>query len=230
MRARDGRVRDGRMGHAPVARRWAQRFARCSGAAVVLAAALHSLGCVSTTEADLRHEITVLREDVKERDNRIAAQQAAMAEVNRQLQVARGLTDEDFKKIFYPEKLVIDRLSGGADYDNKPGDDGVTVYLRPVDKEGDGIKVAGDITIQLYDLAAPPEQNLVGEYKVPVEQAINLWHGKFLTNHFTIKCPWPPSRAPKHPEVTVRAIFVDYLTKRVLSAQSVVTVHVAAEK
>jgi hypothetical protein len=194
---------------------------------LILVAALNCLGCVATTEADLRREITTLRGDVKERDNRIAALQSSMTELNRQLQIARGLSDEDLKKIFYPETLVIDRLSGGANYDYKPGDDGVTVYLRPVDKEGDVIKVAGDITIQLYDLAAPADQNLIGEYKIPVEQARSLWHGKLMTNHYTIKCPWPPGRAPKHTDITVRATFVDYLTKRVLSTQSTVTANVA---
>lgn len=135
----------------------------------------------------------------------------------------RGISDEDLERIFYPEKLVIDKLSGGSDYDGRPGDDGVTVYLRPVDREGNVIKVVGDISIQLYDLAAPPQQNFIGEYKIPVDQAGRLWHGKFLTNHYTIKCPWPHG-PPKHTEITIRATFVDYLTKRVISAQTTCTV------
>jgi hypothetical protein len=93
------------------------------------------------------------------------------------------------------------------------------VYVKPVDKDGDVIKVAGDIRIQLYDLAASPTQNLIGEYFVSVEQVGKLWNGKLLTGHFSIKCPWP-SGPPKHAEVTIRVVFVDYLTKRVVSAQS----------
>jgi len=176
-------------------------------------------GCQSTTVVELQREITRLQETIKQKDHQLLAQKAAIDELHSQLQVARSISEDDLKKVFYPQTLIIDKLSGGADYDGQPGDDGVTVYLKPVDPEGDVIKVAGDIHIQLYDLAAAPDQNLVGEYFIPVDQVGKLWHGKLLTNHYTIKCPWPKG-PPQHTEITIRAIFVDYLTKRVVSAQS----------
>ena len=168
----------------------------------------------------MRREISELNEKIRQQDNQLVAQKATIDELNRQLNVARSISEDDLKKIFYPERLVIDRLSGGDNYDGKPGDDGVTVYLQPVDKHGDVIKVAGDIRIQLYDLAEPQQQNFLGEYFIPVDQVGALWHGKLLTNHYTIKCPWAHG-PPKHTEITVRATFVDYLTKRVISAQSI---------
>lgn len=176
-------------------------------------------GCESAREIQLRREVVSLRDQVQKTEHRLAAQQAALDELKQQLRVARGLSEEDLQKLYYPERLIIDPQSGGADYDGEPGDDGVTVYLRPVDREGDAVKVPGDITIQLYDLAAPPSANLVGEYKVPVDQVGRLWHGKFLARHYTIKCPWP-NQPPAHSELTIRALFVDYLTKRVVSAQA----------
>ncbi len=189
----------------------------CSAA--TLAAVLLATGCQSPTEISLRREVGDLRATIKQKDNQLVAQKATIDELNGQLRVARSISEEDLKRVFYPEQLVIDKLSGGADYDGQPGDDGVTVYLKPVDKDGDVIKVAGDIRIQLYDLAAAPAQNLVGEYFVPVDQVGKLWHGKLLTDHYTIKCPWPKG-PPEHTEITIRAMFVDYLTKRVVSAQA----------
>lgn len=176
-------------------------------------------GCESTAVVQLRREVDELRETVRKKDDELIAKQASLEESNRQLQVARGLSDEDLKRIFYPEKIIIDKLTGGADYDGQPGDDGITVYFRPVDRDGDTIKVAGDVTIQLYDLAAPPNQNFIAEYKVPVDQLGRLWYGKILASHYAVKCPWPHG-PPAHPEVTVRLVFVDYLTKRVVAAQS----------
>lgn len=184
-----------------------------------LFAALLAAGCMPPPEIELRREISQLRETVRQKDSALEAQKATIDQLNQQLDVARAISEDDLKRIFYPEHLVIDKLSGGENYDGKPGDDGVTVYLQPVDKDGDVIKVAGDIRIQLYDLAAPPAQNLIGEYFVPVDQVGKLWNGKLFTDHFSIKCPWP-SGPPKHAEVTIRAIFVDYLTKRVVSAQA----------
>lgn len=180
-------------------------------------------GCESAREIQLRREVVSLQDQVQKAEHRLAAQEAAIGELKQQLRVARGLSEEDLQKLYYPERLTIDSQSGGADYDGQPGDDGVTVYLRPVDREGDAVKVPGDVTIQLYDLAAPPNRNLVGEYKVPVDQVGRLWHGKLLARHYTIKCPWP-STPPAHSELTIRALFVDFLTKRVVSAQT--TCHV----
>lgn len=196
---------------------------RAAGGALALLAALGLTACGETEVVKLRRENDELQSTLKQRDAKLAAQQTAIEEYNRQLAVARSISEEDLKRVFYPEQIVIDSLTGGYDSDGRPGDDGVTVYLRPVDHEGDVVKVPGDITIQLYDLAAAPNRNFIGEYKVGVDKCRELWHGKFLTNHYTIKCGWPKA-PPEHPEITVRVTFVDYLTKRVLSAQSTCTV------
>lgn len=180
---------------------------------------LPTLGCLSPVEAQLRREVAELRDTVRKNNDELGAKSATIDQLHRQLAVARSISEDDLKQIFYPEKLVIDPLSGGADYDGKPGDDGVSIYLQPVDRFGDVVKVPGDITIELYDLAAPPERKLIGEYHVPVDQVARLWRGKFLAQHFAIKCPWA-GRVPQNPELTIRAIFVDYLTKRVVSAQT----------
>jgi len=195
------------------------RHAALTQLAAGLLAAWLVAGCQSPTEVSLRREIGDLRETIKQKDNQLVAQKASLDELDSQLRVARSISEDDLKRIFYPEKLIIDKLSGGADYDGQPGDDGVTVYLQPVDKDGDVIKVAGDIRIQLFDLAAPPQRNLIGEYFIPVDQVGKLWHGKLWTDHYSIKCPWPKG-PPEHTEVTIRAMFVDYLTKRVVSAQA----------
>ncbi len=218
--ARGTRARPATGYAATAAQRRAPRRLNTAALPALLVPLLLAAGCQeSTTVADLRREISALRETTRQKDNQLVAQRATIDELHTQLRVARSISEDDLKRIFYPEQLVIDRLTGGADYDGQPGDDGVTVHLKPLDREGDVVKVAGDLSIQLYDLAAPAGRNLIGEYQVPVDQLAKLWHGKLLTGHYTVKCPWPAS-PPEHPEVTVRAVFVDYLTKRVVSAQS----------
>lgn len=196
-----------------------RRVTSAAAALAALASWLPTTGCVSPVELQLRREVSELRDTLRKKDDELGAKSATIDQLHRQLAVARSISEDDLKQIFYPEKLVIDPLSGGADYDSKPGDDGVTVYLQPVDRYGDVVKVPGDITIELYDLAAPPERKLIGEYHVPVDQVAKLWRGKLLAQHFAIKCPWA-GRIPQNPELTIRAIFVDYLTKRVVSAQT----------
>lgn len=213
-------MRHSRLRSARRARAW--RFSRPVLLGLIFASAG---GCQDNSTIDLRRENLRLQEDVKKKDSDLAAQYAQISELNKQLLQARAFKPEDLEKIFFPEKLVIDSLTGGENYDGKPGDDGITVYLRPVDKDGDVIKVAGDIRIELFDLSKPSD-NLIGRYDIPVDAVRKLWYGKLGTSHYTVKCPWLHG-PPENTEITVRATFRDYLTQRVLTAQMVVHVKLA---
>ncbi|MBI5865268.1 MAG: hypothetical protein HZB38_12310 [Planctomycetes bacterium] len=179
-------------------------------------------GCGSNTDIDLRREISRLQEELKKKDGDLAAQFSTISELNKQLLAARSIKPEDLDKLFYPEKLTFDSLTGGENYDGKPGDDGVTVYIRPIDRDGDVVKVAGDIRIELFDLSRATD-NLIGRYDIPLDAARKLWYGKIGTYHYTVKCPWLHGPPPGD-EITIRATFRDFLTQRVLTAQTVVTV------
>jgi len=140
-------------------------------------------------------------------------------ELRAQLQTARGISDADYSLLILPEKIAIDSLTGGESYDRIPGDDGVTVYVRPIDKDGDTIKCAGDVVIELFDLQQTGSQKL-GRYEFAAKDMAGLWHGKLMTSHFTLKCPWQTG-PPAHEEITVRATFTEHLTRRALTAQTV---------
>jgi hypothetical protein len=183
---------------------------------------LLSAGCADTSVVELRRQNTQLKDQLAQKDHDLVAQQTQIHELNSQLATARAFTKDDLQKIFFPDKLEIDSLSGGENYDNNPGDDGVTVYLKPIDRDGDVIKVAGDIRIELFDLSKAGD-NLIAKVHVPVEQVSKMWYGKLMTYHYTVRVPWQKG-PPSNPEVTVRATFVDYLTQRVLTAQTVVKV------
>ena len=191
------------------------RLAGCSAALVCAAC--------NGVRSDYERQIADLEQVVDEKNNRLVEQKATIDELHKQLDAARDVDPDGVKHLVYPEKLVIASLSGGSDYDGQPGDDGVTVYLQPVDRDGDVLKVAGEIRIKLFDLAAPERENLIGEYFVPPDEARKLWYGALMTSHFTVKCPWQHG-PPSHPEITIRATFIDYLMKRVMTAQTTCTV------
>lgn len=189
-----------------------------------LALVLCATGCPPGPEIDdLRRENMRLNERITDQDHQLAAMRATLDGMNRQLAVARALTDEDLESIYYPEKLVIASLSGGDDYDGKPGDDGVTIHLKPVDRDGDTLKVVGDVRIELYDLENPEGHKLIGQYTFPAGEIAEYWYGGFLTYHYSFKCPWQKG-PPRHPDITIRATFVDYLTERLVTAQTLCTV------
>jgi hypothetical protein len=197
----------------------------CMTTFCVLAAALPA--CTYRPPPDVAAENERLRSELADRTREKAELSVSLEETRRQLREARGISDDQLARVAYPESLLFDTLTGGDDYDGKPGDDGVTVYLKPLDREGDVIKASGDLRIELYDLESPEGSKLLGTYEFPVDALRKLWYGKFMTYHYTLRCPWRAG-PPAHPEITVRAIFTDYLTKRVVTAQTVCRFRAAA--
>ncbi len=115
--------------------------------------------------------------------------------------------------------IEIASLSGGSDFNDKPGDDGVTIHLRPKDADGQVVKVPGRITIQLLDNTdmAAPKIIAVCKFEKP-DSLRTLWMGILGTNHYTIRCPFPEGVAlPTSRKLLVGASFVDFLTGKTLT-------------
>jgi hypothetical protein len=169
----------------------------------------------------LTDENAKLSRELAERDGAIASLQV---QVDNLLELGPGRLDH----LFAVERIELVRLTGGADYDGKPGDDGITVYLRPVDAQGDALKAAGEIRIQLLDLTDLGRPRELGLYVInDPGQLRTIWHSGLLTDHYTIQCPWRPGGGPPaNREVTIRATFLDWLSGREFTAQKVVRVSV----
>ena len=190
----------------------------------LLLAALCGAGCDLQVElAKANDQLRASREEnEKLKADQLAVQQV-VADQQKLIQTLRGLGEKRLELLFHVTAIKLGRYTGGLDVYGEGGDDGVRVYLRPVDRDGHALKAAGDVRIRLFDLAAKPAESLLGEYEFPVEAAAKQWQAGFITYHYRFDCRWK-SRRPKNPEVTVRASFTDYLTGKTFTAQKVCTV------
>ena len=143
-----------------------------------------------------------------------------------QIEHLRGFGPDWLAALFVVDRLELASLTGGADYDGCSGDDGVTIYLRPIDADGHFLKAAGEIVVDLIDASQPGAPRSLGSYvHNEPSQLRKLWHGGFLTNHYTIKCPWSPGMGPpRQPEVLVQVTFLDFLTGRRFTTSKMVEV------
>jgi len=194
---------------------------------VLLAAVAMTAGCLEResiepegpSRVDLQAEVRKQAEQIGELEQTVAAQRE-------QIDTLQQLGGEKrLEKLYYPVRVEIGRYTGGVDTDGAPGDDAVRVYLRPIDQDGHAIKAAGRVKVQLFDLAAAPERNLLFECTYDELQVRRCWSGGFMAYHYTFECPW--KSPPPHNELTVRVEFTDYLTGKTFSNQKVVTVAVA---
>jgi len=169
---------------------------------------------IKQLEGDLtsaRRELAKARKDTDRASSELAEKQNRIDSLMK-------LGPKRLDKLFYVQGIKLGNYTGGADFDDKAGDDGIKVFLRPIDSNGDTIKAAGSVTVQLYDLAQPADKTLIGEYKWSVDEVAKAFSSGFISYQFTFKCPWK-SGTPGHKEITVRVEFTDYLTGKQFNAQ-----------
>lgn len=175
-------------------------------------------GCGGPNKANigLRQENQSLRQRL---DQAVLERDAERARV-RALEASAGtlptLPQERLQRLFTAHALQIGRLSGPADFDPAaPGDDGVKVYVVPVDEQNQPVKMSGAFTVELFDLSADAPR--LGRWDFDVDAARGRWFGRAMLYEYVLECPWQRP-APSGP-MTLRVTFVDELTRRVLTAQ-----------
>jgi len=199
----------------------------CSVHALLLLVAMALPGCFSPGDrAKLIQEAEGLRRENERLERVVADRDSTVSGFQKQIENLKTFQRDRPADLFAPEKLEIVRRSGGADYDGQPGDDGVTVYLRLLDADEDVVKVGGRIRVELQDPSTPGTPRVIGLYVFDrADELRKLWYGRFGTQHFTLKCPFPAGfKLPTGGRVTVRAQFDDYLTGRTLTALDEVSV------
>jgi hypothetical protein len=200
----------------------AHRKLRSIRAASAAALALFvASGCVSPGQrARLVQENEALRQSNQRLERTVVQRDGTIVSLHEQIEHLKGFGPSRPADLFAPVRVEIASLSGGADYDNAPGDDGVTVYLRPRDQDGHVVKVPGKVTVQLLDNADLAKPRVIGVYEFSEPSELRKsWYGTFGTQHYTLKCPFPPSaELPQARRLTVAVEFVDYLTGATLTA------------
>ncbi len=200
---------------------------RRTSASLILATLLIPTGaCRSPGElAGLVKENDSLRREVSRLERTMADRDGSAAALRQQIEDLKGFRTDRPADLFAPVSIEIVSRSGGADYDGKPGDDGVTVYLRPRDADGDAVKAPGLIRIQVLDNTDLEEPRLIGVYTFDgPDELREAWHGKFGTQHYTLKCPFMPDvDLPTSRKLLVSAAFVDFLTGATLTTSREVT-------
>ena len=181
-------------------------------------------GSPSKVNIELRKQVQTLQaENAKLRQEHDADQRVITGLHDRQGTLPT-LPADRLAHLFTTHGIQFGRLTGGADLDpNKPGDEGIAVYVVPVDETGDKLKAAGSFDIEAFDLAEP-QSPLVGHWHFDLQQTRAAWSDVLIEYNYVLICPWQ-NVIPKHPDLTVKVTFLDELTQTPFTAQRVVHVN-----
>ncbi len=197
---------------------------RALHAAMALLAACACGGCGGEDPT-----IAVRRELVETRDQLVKSQaqtqqlQKENQQLAEQVQTLQGLgAGKRLDELFLVKKVQVGEYSTGVNAAGKGPDNAVKVYVTTIDQFNSAIKAAGTLKVQLYDLAAPAGGNLLGEMTLGPKELGNRWINGFMSEQYIIECPF--KAPPQHDQITVRAVFTDYLTGLSFTDQRVVKV------
>jgi hypothetical protein len=156
-------------------------------------------GCVSRGNTEL------LEANLRQHQDRISSYERQVSTLREELVAARAETDQLRRELVALGKdgrqeaseplskvsgiQFNSMMTGGRDSDGQPGHDVITAVLAPHDKDGDLVKLGGELEVEVLDLTKPADQQRIGNWKYTADQARELWHSGFLASGFQLDLP-----------------------------------------
>ncbi len=198
--------------------------------ATLAAHAMLVVGCQTDGEKfrDLTKQINTLTIEKIDLENRLVRRDADIAALEGRMQNLRGQGLAPPAPAFVVDHIEILKITTGADLDDTPGDDHVTVYFRPLDQDGDPFKTGGAVKIKLLDNRKFGTPTLLGPVAVfnQPERLRKMWYGKFITSFFKADVPFfPNADLGPDQEVDIHLTFEEFATGRTFTARHAVRIN-----
>lgn len=100
------------------------------------------------------------------------------------------------------------RLTGGADFDGQPGDDGICVLVEPRNRSGDFVPEPARVSIVLLDPARTGEAARLARWELDADTARQFLQSDSLDRGLLLRLPWQAAL----PEGNRAHLFVRYVT------------------
>ena len=193
---------------------------------VILAALAALSGCYHPSEANiqLRKDKQQLQEQNVNLRQQLLAANARVQGFETQRGSLPTLPQERLDKLVTVQGIKLGRLTGGDPSNGHAGvDEGLKIYLTPVDETGEALKDTGIVEIDAFDLELSGD-NRIGHWTYDPEALKPRWRSLGMLRAFVLECPW--QKPPQHSKLTVKVTFRDELTGRVYEQQQEVTVRI----
>jgi hypothetical protein len=120
------------------------------------------------------------------------------------------------------ERINVTRYTNFYDKDEDGHKEKLIVYLEPIDPEGDAVKTAGTVHVQLWNLNKPSDEALLGQWQVQPDELRELWFDTLVAANYRLTFDAPAGTTTTAQPLTVKATFTDYLTGKIFRDQYVI--------
>ena len=121
--------------------------------------------------------------------------------------------------LYQVAQVKLTRYTGLYDKDKDEQVDHLCVYIKPEDADGDVVKAAGDVTVQLWNLSGQEPGALLGEWEISSKQLRKEWFSSLMTVNYRLLFPMKEAWLEPDLALTVRIAFKDFLSGQVFTDQ-----------
>ncbi len=195
---------------------------------LVLLSVLPLLGCGSPPPGEGSSErIAQLQKERLELQAQIARLEQLTERLQGQVETLAGLPAAVEKSYLYRLKQVkLSKYTGLYDQSGDNVADTLRVYLKPVDQDGDIVKAAGLVDVQLWSLEGSAQGAMIGQWRVEPPALRALWYGSLLTINYRLEFELPSAAVAVASPLTVTVQFTDMLSGKVFVQQRSAPSHV----
>jgi len=183
--------------------------------------AVLAAGCGIGSERKAPAEIKV-QQIAREKTELMRDLQQAKAENQQLAEQIKALSVFPEDKPLNPYRLKrvkITRYTNFYDKDNDGKREKLIVYIEPIDLDGDAVKAAGTVNVQLWNLNNLNGQALLGQWQVDPNDLRKLWYDTLVSANYRLIFDAPPELDVLAEPLTVKVTFTDYLTGEIFRDQ-----------
>lgn len=190
---------------------------------IILAGGLLALAAGCENGNAKSEQIRVLRLEKDKLTWQIKESQAEREQLEKQVEVLAGLGAEvRLANLYTIEKVNVTKYTNLYDKNKDGQAEKLIVYIQPRDAQGDIIKAAGSVEVELWDLSEKQGQALLGEWKVGPENLKKMWFATVVTTNYRLMFDVGDKIEEFDSPLTVKVKFTDYLSGKVFEEQKVI--------
>ena len=176
------------------------------------------------TESPLQERIDTLTIQQKELESQLEQSRAENEQLKKQIHTLSGLPEQlKGENLYNVLNVKIGKYTGFYDKDKDGTKEKLIVYIEPIDEQGDIIKAAADIEVELWDLSKTNGSALLAKWPdVKPDELKNLWFAGVVKDNYRLTFDITDKVESFDEPMTVKVTFTDYLSGKVFKKQKVI--------
>jgi hypothetical protein len=168
-------------------------------------------------------QVSLLKQENTQLAHQVELSETENEQLKKQIQVLSGLQPQvEPEDIYNLQRVKITRYTNFYDKDKDGRKEKLIVYIQPMDADGDIIKAAGSVDVQLWDLNRTDGEVLLGQWRVEPDELKKLWFATILIINYRLTFDVTGIVDKLDEPLTVRVAFTDYLSGKVFKEQKVI--------